>query len=263
MAKKSPYNKLMKVRWTKNKSTSYLISIAIIAVLAFFVPKLTSNNNQNQTGDQANYPTAQITKTEKTSAEKLSKLTFKGQQTLPIDQNNPGFTKSELSLANGAWQKYGNLDNKNRVTIAKAMLHKSLMPTTERERLYVNPTGYHNKKIQIDDYSDWLYNRCHMIGFQLTGQNNNIKNLFTGTRSLNNPCMTTYENQIANYLKRTGNHVYYVIQPIFVDDELVARGVWLRAQSIEDNAIKFNVYIFNVQKNYQINYLTGTSQKES
>lgn len=263
MAKKPNYNKIMKIRWTKNKSSNYLISAAIVLVLAFFIPRLTNNNQtpKNQ-GDVVNYPTAQITKTEKTNAEKLAKLTFQGQQTLPIDHNNPGFTDSELSLKNGAWQKYGDLDRENRTTIAKAMLHKSLMPTEKRERLYVNPTGYRNKKITIDGKSDWLYNRCHMIGFQLAGQNNNFKNLFTGTRSLNNPCMTTYENQIANYLRRTNNHVYYVIQPVFVGDELVARGVWLRAQSVEDTQIKFNVYIFNIQKGYQLNYQTGTSQKE-
>ncbi|WP_373751436.1 DNA/RNA non-specific endonuclease, partial [Jeotgalibaca porci] len=107
----------------------------------------------------------------------------------------------------------------------------------------------------------WLYNRSHLIGFQLTGENNNIRNLMTGTRSLNNPNMLRFENDIAYYLKQTHNHVRYMVRPIFRDEEKVARGVQLMAQSVEDEGLRFNVYIFNVQEGYEINYSDGSSKK--
>lgn len=108
--------------------------------------------------------------------------------------------------------------------------------------------------------SDWLYNRSHLIGYQLTGENNNVKNLMTGTRSLNTPGMLEYENQIANYMKETGHEVRYRVTPVFRGDELVARGVQLEAQSIQDQKIAFNVYIFNVQEGVLIHYEDGTSE---
>ena len=114
---------------------------------------------------------------------------------------------------------------------------------------------------------DYLYNRSHLIGFQLSGENANAKNLFTGTRALNanfedeQSSMVYYENKIANYIKNTNHHVRYRVTPIFRNVELVARGVRMEAQSIEDDEISFDVYIFNIQPGYKINYLTGSSQK--
>lgn len=107
----------------------------------------------------------------------------------------------------------------------------------------------------------WLYNRCHLIGFQLTGENNNPKNLMTGTRSFNTPHMLNYENQIMDYIRLTANHVRYRVTPHFIDDELVARGVQLEAQSVEDSDFMFNVYIYNVQEGYSIDYKTGKATK--
>ncbi len=102
-----------------------------------------------------------------------------------VNHNRPTFTKKTLSTKRGAWQKYGRLDSYNRATTANALLNKRLMPTSERAALTVDPTGWHNKHIS----SGWLYNRCHLIGYQLTGQNNNLRNLITGTRQLNDPGM--------------------------------------------------------------------------
>lgn len=186
----------------------------------------------------------------------LSALDYSGTQVIDVNGGNPGFSSSDLSTANGAWQQYHDLDAQNRVTGADAMLNQSLMPHAERESLYVNPTGWHNKRIA----SGWLYNRCHLIAYQLTGQNNNLKNLMTGTRALNNPCMTRYEDQIAGYLKSSAAHyVRYSVRPVFRGNDLLARGIQLRAESVGDSTVSFNVYIFNVEDGANLNYSDGTS----
>ena len=189
--------------------------------------------------------------------QKLAKLKYQGDQTIDVNNGTPTFTKKELTTTKGAWQSYGNLDRQNRPTVANAMLSKSLMPTEKREALTVDPTGWHNKRIK----SGYLYNRSHLIGFQLTGQNNNPKNLITGTRSLNSPEMLRYEDDLAYYLKNNPNgYVRYQVTPIFRGDELVARGVHMQAQSIGSNAISFNVYIFNIEDGVKIHYADGTSK---
>ncbi|EAC2247105.1 DNA-entry nuclease [Listeria monocytogenes] len=189
----------------------------------------------------------------------LANLTFDGiNQVVQVNSNVPTFEKEDLALSKGIWQSFSDLDKLNRVGEANAMLHKSLMPTQEREALYINPTAWKNKKTK----TGWLYNRAHLIGFQLTGENNNPKNLMTATRSLNTPCMLEYENRVADYLHDTNNHVRYRVTPIFKDDELVARGVEMQAQSIEDDELQFHVYIFNIEKGMEINYQDGTSKKQ-
>ena len=174
-----------------------------------------------------------------------------------VNKNKPGFSKATLSTKHGAWQKYGQLDLYNRATAANAMLNKRLMPKAQREALYVNPTGWHNKRIK----SGWLYNRSHLIGYQLTGQNNNLKNLITGTRQLNDPGMTKYENKVAAYLKASPKHyVRYRVTPVFKGHELLARGVKMQAQSVGSSKIKFNVYLPNTQAGMQLNYANGLSK---
>lgn len=190
------------------------------------------------------------------AAPDLSNMNYSGSQIVQINDNQPGFSSNDLNVSNGAWQQYHDLDSLNRVTGADALLNQSLMPHSERERLYVDPTGWHNKRIG----NGWLYNRCHLIAYQLTGQNNNLKNLMTGTRSLNEPCMTEYENQVAEYLKAGSNHyVRYSVRPVFRGNELLARGVQLRAQSVGDSSVSFNVYVFNVENGVDLNYSDGTS----
>ena len=179
-------------------------------------------------------------------------------QEIEINQNKPTFTKEELSLEKGTWESYSDIDRLNRVGQANAMLGKKMFPKEKRESLYIDPTGWKQKKLSD---GQWLYNRSHLIGFQLTGQNNNIKNLMTGTRSLNTPHMLAHENDIAAYIKETNHHVRYRVTPHFEGEELVARGVQLEAQSIEDNQISFNVFIYNVQDGYTINYQTGQAKK--
>lgn len=194
---------------------------------------------------------------ESVSAAKLATLTYTGKDIITVNNNDPSFSKTDLSTAEGAWQRYGNLDGLNRVTTANALLNKSLMPNSPREPLHVDPTGWHNKRIA----GGWLYNRCHLIGFQLTGQNNNLKNLMTGTRQLNDPDMLRYEDEVAEYLKESGNnYVRYRVTPVFRGDELLARGVEMEGQSVSSNTVHFNVYIFNVENGVRLNYATGTSR---
>ena len=196
---------------------------------------------------------------ESVSAAKLANLTYKGQDIITVNNNDPNFSQSDLNTANGAWQRYGNLDGLNRVTAANALLNKSLMPTGPCEPLHVDPTGWHNKRIA----SGWLYNRCHLIGYQLTGQNNNLKNLMTGARQLNDPDMLRYEDEVADYLKESNsNYVRYRVTPVFRGNELLARGVEMEGQSVKSNSVHFNVYIFNVQEGVSLNYATGTSKVE-
>lgn len=174
-----------------------------------------------------------------------------------LNSNKPGFSKATLSLKKGAWQKFGNLDRLNRATTANAMLNKKLMPKGEREALYVNPTAWHNKKIK----TGWLYNRSHLIGYQLTGQNNNLKNLITGTRELNDPGMVKYENKVASYLKSSKKHyIRYQVKPVFKGNNLLASGVQMKAQSIHSNAVRFSVYLPNTQPGMKLNYATGYSK---
>lgn len=191
-----------------------------------------------------------------TTKDDFSIIDNKNYQDQIIRQGRPEFSSEDLSLKNGTWQRFSNLDVLNRVGEANAMLNRSMMPTEEREPLYIKPSGWKQKRMVG---GEWLYNRCHLIGFQLTGANNNPKNLMTGTRSFNTPGMVEHENQIAEYLRKTGNHVRYRVTPDFRGNELVARGVKLEAQSIEDSRLSFNVYIKNQQEGYKIDYLTGRS----
>lgn len=180
---------------------------------------------------------------------------YQGQQVITVNGNKVDFTRNELKNS-GAWAKYGNLDKYNRATTAQASLNYKLMPKKEREPLYVDPTGWHNKKIG----GGYLFNRSHLIGYQLTGQNNNPKNLITGTASLNAPSMERYENQVAGYMRQHhSSYIRYRVEPVFRGKELLARGVHMEAQSLGSNAVHFNVYIFNVQKGVSLNYNNGTS----
>lgn len=200
-------------------------------------------------------PTEHATTT-RSSGVNLANLTYSGQQEITVNQNNPDFSRAELSTKHGAWATYANLDGLNRVTGASALLNQSQMPSAQREALTVDPTGWHNKRT----HHGWLYNRSHLIGYQFTGQNNNPKNLMTGTRTLNSPSMLHNEMDVATYLKASKTHyVRYTVTPVFKGNELVARGVQMRAQSVGSNAVRFNVYIFNIEPGYTIDYATGYS----
>ncbi|WP_331476330.1 DNA/RNA non-specific endonuclease [Anaerostipes sp.] len=186
---------------------------------------------------------------------------YKGKSYVVQNSNKPQFTKSQLKNKK-SYERYGKLDKYGRCTTCIANIGKDLMPTGKRGPIgMIKPTGWHTVKYDCVD-GKYLYNRCHLIGYQLTGENANKRNLITGTRSLNVDGILPFENMVADYIKETGNHVLYRVTPVFKGKEKLARGVKMEAQSIEDNGkgIKFNVFVFNVQKGVTINYSDGSSR---
>lgn len=176
-----------------------------------------------------------------------------------INDNIPNF--SENDLASGSIEIYSDLDELGRCGAAFARVGKDLMPTEKRGSIgQVKPSGWSSVKYDIVDGKN-LYNRCHLIGYQLTAENANKKNLITGTRYLNVEGMLPFENMVADYVKETNNHVAYRVTPVFEGDNLVASGVIMEGYSIEDKGegICFNVYAYNVQPGIVINYATGES----
>jgi DNA-entry nuclease len=185
---------------------------------------------------------------------------YNGQDYVYINNNEPYFTTEELTTS--SFEQYSDLDSLGRCGIAYANISIDLMPTSERESIgMIKPSGWHTIKYDIIS-GKYLYNRCHLIGYQLTGENANEKNLITCTRQMNTSTMVKFENSVANYIKKTNNHVLYRATPIFKDDNLLATGVQLEALSVEDDGvgIKFNVFIYNVQDGIEIDYKTGDSQ---
>ena len=184
---------------------------------------------------------------------------YDGSPWVELNQNTPNFDPDDLTQE--AFEEYGPLDSLGRCTTAWANVCQELMPTEDRESISsVTPTGWINREYD----GEYLYNRCHLIGFQLTGENANEQNLITGTRYLNVEGMLPFENMVADYVKETGNHVLYRVTPIFDGDNLVASGVEMEAQSVEDQGegICFHVYCYNVQPGVTIDYATGESWPE-
>lgn len=178
---------------------------------------------------------------------------------IPINNNIPDFKKADLVTT--SYEKYSELDSLGRCGVTMACIGVDIMPTEERGSIgQVKPTGWHTVKYDNVD-GKYLYNRCHLIGYQLTGENANERNLITGTRYLNIEGMLPFENMIADYVKETKNHVIYRVTPIFDGDNLLSRGVQMEAISVEDNGegICFNVYAYNAQPGINIDYATGES----
>lgn len=176
-----------------------------------------------------------------------------------LNNNTPEFDSVTYSEA---FEHYGELDELGRCTQCFANIGLELMPDEERGAIgSIKPTGWKTAKYDCVD-GKYLYNRCHLIGYQLTAENANEKNLITGTRFLNVEGMLPFENAVADYIRDTGNHVLYRVTPDFQGNELVARGVQIEALSVEDNGagICFNVYCYNIQPDIEINYLTGESR---
>lgn len=186
---------------------------------------------------------------------------YSGTPYTTVNNNQPNFSSAELTTT--GYEKYSPLDSKGRCGVALASCGKEIMPGAGEERgsiSSIKPTGWIQAK--YDGVSGgYLWNRCHLIGWQLSAENANKQNLITGTRYMNINGMLTFENMVADYIKETGNHVAYRVTPIFEGNNLVCSGVQMEAYSIEDNGdgICFNVYCYNVQPNITINYATGES----
>lgn len=185
---------------------------------------------------------------------------FSGAPYVEIDGNQPAFSEAERTAE--SFETYSALDELGRCGPAFACIGQDLMPTQERESIsQVRPTGWQNAEYDFVD-GGYLYNRCHLIGFQLTGENANERNLITGTRYMNVEGMLPFENMVADYVKETGNHVLYRVTPVFEAEELVAHGVQMEAWSVEDegDGVCFNVYVYNNQPGVEIDYRTGESR---
>ena len=187
---------------------------------------------------------------------------YRGIPYVEINDNKPSFSDKDKDRV----EEYSKLDKLGRCGPAFANVGKELMPTSPRESIRdVRPSGWHT--VKYDDILEdrYLYNRCHLIAFMLAGEKANERNLITGTRYFNVEGMLPFEIQVADYVKSTGNHVLYRVRPIFKGNDLVARGVQMEAQSVEDGGegISFNVYCYNIQPGIRINYKDGSSQPES
>lgn len=188
---------------------------------------------------------------------------YSGKMTVILDKNQPDFTSKDLTKK--SYESYSDLDSKGRCQTAQACIGKDLMPKEERGAIgMVKPSGWHTVKYNNVD-GKYLYNRCHLIAYQLTGENANRKNLITGTRSFNVDGMLPYEEKVGNYVRETGNHVLYRVTPVFEGENLVAKGVEMEAMSVEDKGedLKFHVFVYNVQDGIRIDYENGESRKDS
>lgn len=186
---------------------------------------------------------------------------YSGKAYISVNGNVPYFTAAELTTQ--SFETYSDLDSLGRCGVTYACIGKDLMPTEERGSIgMVKPTGWHT--VRYDDLVDgkYLYNRCHLIGYQLTGENANTKNLITGTRYLNIEGMLPFENMVADYIQETNNHVLYRVTPIFEGNNLLANGVLMEGYSVEDKGagVSYCVFAYNVQPGIEIDYATGESK---
>lgn len=212
-------------------------------------------------GSQGQPPKVPVTSSSTVSLSEIP--AFSGEPYVALNNNTPTFGAEELTTA--SFETYSSLDNLGRCGVAYACIGTDLMPTEERGSIgQVKPSGWHTVKYDVVD-GKYLYNRCHLIGFQLSGENANERNLITGTRYMNVDGMLPFENMVADYVKETGNHVMYRVTPIYSGNNLVANGVQIEAQSVEDDGdgILFNVYVYNNQPGVGIDYATGESWLES
>ena len=184
---------------------------------------------------------------------------YSGEPYIAINDNVPSFLPGEMTT--DSYEIYSPLDSLGRCGAATACVGVDLMPTEARGSIgQVKPTGWQTVKYDCVD-GKYLYNRCHLIGYQLSGENANKQNLITGTRYLNVDGMLPFENMVADYVKETDNHVLYRVTPVYEEDNLVASGVVMEAKSVEDDgeSVSFNVYVYNVQPGVEIDYATGVS----
>ena len=242
-------------RYKKMSKEQIIVTIIIVIVFALwtYFEEIICNEEENN---------EEVTETVNTneifSNYNLSNIPdYNGKIYIKINNNEPYFDENDYKKE--AFEKYSNLDDKERCGIAYANICKEIMPKVGQKResiSMIKPSGWKQTKIN----GEFLYNRCHLIAYQLADESANEKNLITGTTYFNTEGMLPFENEVANYIKQNpNNHVLYRVTPNFIGDNLVASGVEIEAYSVEDNGkgIKFNVYIYNVQPGVTIDYLTG------
>lgn len=231
------------------------ILLPLILILALSVTGCTSDES-NSTGTMSASSQGAVV-----SLDEIPE--YGGKPYVVVDDNEPSFSESDFTTE--SFEEYSDLDNLGRCGTAFANIGKDLMPTQKRGSIgSVKPSGWRTVKYDNVD-GKYLYNRCHLIGYQLTAENANEKNLITGTRYMNVDGMLPFENMVADYIKETGNHVLYRVTPIYDGKNLVASGVQMEAESVEDEGegITFNVYVYNNQPGIVIDYATGESRRSS
>lgn len=236
----------------KDINLKHILTTVIIIILFILIDYISNNisyNTVNNSSEVINY-------------NNISEIPeYSGQIYVKVNDNIPYFNEDNYTIE--AFEKYSELDEKGRCGVAFANICKEIMPPDGDERgdiSSVKPTGW--KQAKYD--GEYLYNRCHLIGYQLSDEDANELNLITGTRYFNTQGMLPFENEVADYIKRhQNNHVLYRVTPIFKGDNLVADGVEIEAYSIEDKGegVCFNVYVYNVQPGVNIDYRTGESWK--
>ena len=253
---------------------SWLIAILLAFCLVFVGCDSVGNDNSTQgsatlsgssssdSGNSGGSSQSSEVGEQREAEKQLGVPAYSGKAYFALNGNIPNFTDAQKTGVT-AYETYSDLDALGRCGITEACIGKELMPTEERESISsVKPSGWINKKYDTSLVDGgYIYNRCHLIGFQLTGENANKENLITGTRYMNVDGMLPFENMVADYIKETGNHVMYRVTPVFDGNDLVACGVIIEAYSVEDNGaeICFNVYVYNVQPGIVIDYATGNS----
>lgn len=253
-------------RRKKNKNISIekliasLVTLICIGIASYF-GLLDKGNNQNQVvGENSSQVQNIVMQGDILDISNVPEYT--GTPYVIINDNKPGFEESEMKIK--AFEKYSKLDSLGRCGTAYSCVGRETMPTGKRGDISkIKPTGWKAVKYDIVD-GKYLYNRCHLIGYQLTAENANERNLITGTRYMNVEGMLPFENKVAEYIDDTNHHVLYRVTPIFEGNNLVASGVQMEAKSVEDNGegVCFHVYVYNVQPGIEINYATGESRLE-
>ncbi len=235
----------------------------IVAISGYFqmdteqIAETINENRVEQSVEQTGQNEAGQNAGESVSIEAIPEYT--GSAYVVINNNIPSFTEADYTKE--SFETYSDLDSLGRCGVAYANVGVDIMPTEDRGEIgHVKPTGWQSVKYDNVE-GKYLYNRCHLIGFQLTGENANKGNLITGTRYFNVDGMLPFENMVADYVKETQNHVLYRVTPFYEGNDLVASGVQMEAWSVEDNGegICFNVYVYNVQPGIVIDYATGES----
>lgn len=224
---------------------AYITSISILCTGCVNVPEHINQTSTN-TSNTFNYNTVPD---------------YNNEPYIEINNNKPYFNDTDMTTV--SYEHYSELDSLGRTGVAMACLGPETLPTEKRGPIgMIKPAGWHTVKYPDVIKDLYLYNRCHLIAFELSGENANEKNLTTGTRYLNISGMLPFENKTRKYIDDTHNHVIYRVTPVFINNELVCRGILIEAKSVEDNNLEFCVYCYNVQPEIIIDYATGDSHKK-
>ena len=252
--------KLLKFKNSLIMMLGVLLCLSGLISCSITIDLSTDNNGQViENSNNTNSSTSNTTTTDSSNITINNIPEYSGDDYIILNNNIPNFSESDLTTT--SFEEYAPLDDLGRCGVAYSNIGTDIMPTEKRESISsVKPSGWHSVKYDIVE-GKYLYNRSHLIGYQLTAENANDRNLITGTRYFNATLMLPYENMVADYIKETNNHVLYRVTPVFEGNNLVATGVQMEAKSVEDNGegIEFNVFVYNVQPGITIDYATGDS----